>query len=236
MTDLAKLDTEGVERVLAVVAHPDDMEYGASAAVAKWAAEGIEVHYLLLTSGEAGIASIEPDRTAALRAEEQQAACDIVGAASLEILGFPDGLLEPDHSVRKAIVRKIREVRPQMAISLTWELEVGFGINHVDHRACGMALMDAIRDADNPWIFQDLGLKRWKVERALFCAATNPTHYVDVSGGPLRKGIASLAAHEQYLAALPDHPTPEEINRGVTEEAGRRLGIEAALPVREVRL
>ncbi|PMD02235.1 GlcNAc-PI de-N-acetylase, partial [Brevibacterium paucivorans] len=98
MTDLAKLDTEGVERVLAVVAHPDDMEYGA------------------------------------------------------------------------AIARRIREVRPQMAISLTWELDVGFGINHVDHRACGMALMDAIRDADNPWIFQDLGLKRWKVERALFCA------------------------------------------------------------------
>ena len=63
-----------------------------------------------------------------------------------------------------------------------------------------------------------------------------PTHYVDVSGEPLQKGIASLAAHEQYLAALPDHPTPEEINRGVTEEAGRRLGIEAALPVREVRL
>lgn len=236
MTDLAKLDTEGVERVLAVVAHPDDMEYGASAAVAKWAAEGIEVHYLLLTAGEAGIASMEPSTTAQLRAEEQQAACDIVGAKSLEILDFPDGLLEADHSVRRAIARKIRQVRPHMAISLTWELEVGFGINHVDHRACGMALMDAIRDADNPWIFQDLNLERWKVDRALFCAANHPTHYVDVSGDPLQKGIASLAAHEQYLAALPDHPTPEEINRGVTEEAGRRLGIEAALPVREVRL
>lgn len=236
MTELARLDTEGVERVLAVVAHPDDMEYGASAAVAKWAAEGIDVHYLLLTAGEAGIASIEPCRTADIRATEQKAACEIVGAASLEILDFRDGMLEPDHSVRKAIARRIRTVRPHMAISLTWELEVGFGINHVDHRACGMALIDAIRDADNPWIFQDLDLERWKVDRALFCAANRPTHYVDVSGEPLQKGIASLAAHTQYLEALPEHPSPEEINRGVTEEAGRRLGIEAALPLREVRL
>lgn len=236
MTELEKLNTDGVERILAVVAHPDDMEYGGSAAVAKWVSEGIEVHYLLLTAGEAGIASMLPQETARVRAQEQQEACDIVGVSSLEILDFPDGLLEPSVDVRRAIAHKIRQVRPQIVMSLTWELEVDFGINHVDHRACGIALMDAVRDADNPWLFPEAGLDRWKADRALFCAATKPTHYVDVSGEPLQKGIASLAAHRQYLAALPDHPTPEEINRGRTAEAGERLGLEAALPVREVPL
>lgn len=239
MGELQPVDVSGVERILCVVAHPDDMEYGGSAAVAAWTAQGIEVHYLLLTAGEAGISSIEPRTCAAMRREEQQRACDAVGASSLQILDFPDGLLEPSLEVRRAIARKIREVRPQVVMSLTWELDVAFGINHVDHRACGLALMDAVRDADNPWLFPELGesgLERWKADRAFYSAATRPTHYQDVSGPPLAAGIASLSSHEGYLAALPEHPSPAEVHEGSVVEPGRALGLEAALPLRVIAL
>ena len=109
MIEIPLFNDSEVERVLCVVAHPDDMEYGGSAAVAKWTDEGKEVAYLLLTRGEAGIRDMQPDEVASLRADEQRRACNIVGVDDLEILDFPDGLVEPTHELRRAIARKIRE-------------------------------------------------------------------------------------------------------------------------------
>lgn len=143
-------DDRDVERVLCVVAHPDDMEYGASAAVARWRQRGIEVSYLLLTAGEAGMRSREPKEVGPLRAAEQRAACDVVGVQDLTILDLPDGLLEANPQVREHIARHIRRVRPDVVLTQPWELDVGWGLNHVDHRAAGLATVDAIRDADNP--------------------------------------------------------------------------------------
>ena len=82
-----------MQRVLCIVAHPDDMEYGASAAVAAWTAAGIEVSYLLLTRGEAGMAE-DPEIVAPLREREQRRACEIVGVSDLRYLDHPDGMLE----------------------------------------------------------------------------------------------------------------------------------------------
>ena len=104
---LQKLDTDGVERILCVVAHPDDLEYGISAAVAAWTAAGIQVDYLLMTAGEAGMRRA-PAEAGLLRAREQRAACDVVGVNDLTILDFPDGLMEPGPTVRKAIAKQIR--------------------------------------------------------------------------------------------------------------------------------
>src|SRR5699024_12823718 len=92
-------DDRDVNRVLCVVAHTDDMEYGGSAAVAKWTDEGKEVAYLLLTRGEAGIRDRSPDEVAALRAAEPRRACIIVGVDDLAILDFPDGLFEPSDEI-----------------------------------------------------------------------------------------------------------------------------------------
>lgn len=236
---------ENMERVLCVVAHPDDMEYGASAAVAQWTSRGIEVSYLLLTAGEAGIRNMHPSKVGPLRAEEQRRACEIVGVSDLTILDFPDGLLEASSATRAHISRHIRRVRPQVVMTMNWELEVPWGINHVDHRAAGLATVDAIRDADNPWIYPEQlmdGTEAWSTPWLLVGGA-EPTHVIELSQDAVRKGIASLEAHEVYLEALPDHPSGEEIVGGAATAGAELLraadstsSVDYALGVRAIRM
>lgn len=236
MTYLPLFDDAGLSRILCIVAHPDDMEYGASAAVAKWTGQGKTVGYLLLTHGEAGIRTLPPVEVGPLRAEEQVNACRIVGVDDLEILSFPDGLLEPDHEVRHAIAKKIREFRPDAVIISDWRLEVPWGLNHVDHRAAGIATIDAIRDADNPWLFTDLassGLAAWKTDR-LLVTGSEPTNAVELSAEDVAKGVASLEAHTVYLEALSDHPDPEEMITDICTGTGQAAGVEYALPLRVI--
>lgn len=198
-------DDSQLRRVLCVVAHPDDMEYGGSAAVARWTAQGVEVSYLLLTAGEAGMRSQDPKDAADIRAQEQRRACELVGVSDLVILDLPDGTLEPSLEARRQIARRIRQVRPDMVLTQTWDLQVGWGLNHADHRAAGLATLDAIRDADNPWVFRELFeqelLEPWGVKELLVFGGA-PSHVIDISGEALQQGLDSLEAHEQYLAEL----------------------------------
>ena len=231
-------EPDGISRVLCVVAHPDDMEYGMSAIVAKWVAAGIDVGYLLLTSGEAGM-QIPPEQVGPLRAAEQRAACDVVGVSELTILDHPDGTLMPGLDLRRDIARQIRVFRPDAVLTMTWELEAGWGLNQADHRAAGVAALDGCRDADNTWVFPELadeGLTKWAVQWLLVGGHSRPTHAVDVSGEPLAKGVASLAAHREYLAALPDHPAPEDFIPAVTAETGPAIGVANAVAFRAYRL
>ena len=233
MTELPLFDDNDVTRLLCIVAHPDDMEYGASAAVAKWTAQGKEVAYLLLTRGEAGIRDMHPDEVAALREGEQREACTIVGVDDLEILDFPDGLLEPDLQLRRAIAKKIRQFRPDAVMVTNWDLKTPWGLNHVDHRAAGIATVDAIRDADNPWLFSELsdeGLDAWKAEKLLVNGA-EATHAVELERDHVDRAVHSLEAHRVYLEALSDHPAPNEMIPAITSEAGTRAGVKYALPV-----
>src|SRR5215471_15432781 len=112
---LPALPEESFQRVLCVVAHPDDMEYGTSAAVARWTARRIEVGYLLLTRGEAGMPN-PPEETARLRAAEQQAACAIVGVKHLTVLGHRDGVLVYGLDLRRDICREIRRFKPDVVL------------------------------------------------------------------------------------------------------------------------
>lgn len=229
---------DGIERMLCVVAHPDDMEYGASAAVAEWTGRGVEVAYLLLTAGEAGIRDMDPAMVAPLRAEEQARACEIVGVDDLTILDLADGLVEPTPATRARIAREIRRFQPQAVLCTTWELEVDWGLNHADHRATGIAVVDAIRDADNPWIFRDQikeGLAAWSTSW-LLVAGTEPTHAIELSEDAVEKGIASLKAHEVYLQALPGHPPPREIVEGAAKGGGEAAGVPFALGVRAIAM
>src|SRR5215213_3003037 len=107
---LPALPEESFHRILCVVAHPDDMEYGTSAAVARWTARGIEVGYLLLTRGEAGMPN-PPEETARLRVAEQRAACATVGIRHLTVLEHPDGVLVYGLDLRRDICREIRLVQ-----------------------------------------------------------------------------------------------------------------------------
>src|SRR5690348_1213971 len=102
---------ENWQRALAVVAHPDDLEFGAAAAVARWTAQGKEVVYALLTSGEAGIDGMDPEKAGPLREAEQRESAAIVGVSQVEYLGLPDGVLEYGVSLRRELSRVIRTHR-----------------------------------------------------------------------------------------------------------------------------
>ncbi|WP_345311689.1 PIG-L deacetylase family protein, partial [Kocuria gwangalliensis] len=103
MADLPIFDDSQVQTVLCVVAHPDDMEYGGSAAVARWVEHGAHVSYLLLTAGEAGIRGKDPSEVGPLRSREQREACAAVGVENLTILDLPDGMLEHGLDLRRRL-------------------------------------------------------------------------------------------------------------------------------------
>src|SRR5260221_11001495 len=147
------------ERAVAVVAHPDDLEYGAASAVARWTSQGKKVSYLLATRGEAGIAGMAPAEVGPLRVKEEQRSAAVVGVTEVEFLDHVDGLGEygiPRRRDRGAAFRRLRpDVVIAMSFDLTWAEEGP--VNHADHRAVGLAVLDACRDAANEWGFQRPG-------------------------------------------------------------------------------
>ena len=237
--DLVHLE-EDWERALAVVAHPDDLEYGVAAAVARWTDQGKDVRYALVTSGEAGIATMPPEQTAPLREAEQRASAAIVGVSEVEFLGFADGYVMADLELRKALAGCIRRHRPEVVLSINYRdaFEGGFW-NHVDHRNVGYALIDAVRDAANPWMFPELateGLEAWGGVRFIaFGGSPAATVGADVTDH-LQAGVASLAAHATYLAALTGPAgDPEAFLRPAAEATGQRLGVDLAVSFELVR-
>lgn len=214
------------ERCLAIVAHPDDMEYGASSAVARWTDAGKSVAYLLVSRGEAGIDGLDPAEVIPLRADEQGAACAAVGVESLEFLDHPDGLIEYGLALRRDIAAAVRRHRPELVITLNHRDEFGPGaLNMADHRNVGLAVLDGVRDASNRWVFTDLG-ERWDgVRWVAVSGSPRPTHAVDITG-TLEQGIASLVAHRLYLEGLGggSMSDPGAFLRGMAERAGERFG------------
>lgn len=232
---LPPLPDDSFSRVLCVVAHPDDVEYGTSAAVAVWTARGVEVAYLMLTRGEAGMDSTPPERTAALRTDEEIASAAAVGVKRVEFLDHPDGVLEYGLGLRRDIARVIRSFKPDVVLAGSWEIESVVGLNQADHRAAGLAAVDAIRDAGNRWVFTELlaeELEPWSVRWLLIVGDSRPTHGVDVTGEPLERGIASLEAHAGYLAGIPGHPPPRSLITAITAEHGRAMGVANAVLLR----
>ncbi|GAA3531742.1 GlcNAc-PI de-N-acetylase [Aeromicrobium flavum] len=220
------------ERVLCVVAHPDDVEYGTSSAVARWTSEGVDVAYLLLTRGEAGMDAVHPTETAELRQREQIAGSQAVGVSQVDFLDYPDGVLEYSLAMRRDIAMAIRRFRPDAVVVGSWEIEFVAGLNQADHRVAGLAALDALRDAGNRWVFPELlreGLEPWSPRWLLVSGDSRPTHGVDVTGDPLERGIASLEAHEQYLAGIEGHPPVRPMITGITAMQGRRMGVDHAV-------
>lgn len=219
------------ERALCVVAHPDDMEYGASSAVAAWVNAGRDVRYILATSGEAGIATIEPRHCGPMRELEQKAACAAVGVTELEFFGFPDGLLEPTIDLRRALAGAIRRHRPDVVVSINHHQTWGHGAwNHVDHRVLGESLLDAVRDAANPWIFTDQG-EAWEgVQFTAFHGSPKPTHAVVVDQAAVDAGVASLRSHDAYLSALTgDMADPQTFIEDLARADGELAGVSLAV-------
>ncbi|MFI0484717.1 PIG-L deacetylase family protein [Actinomadura sp. 9N215] len=221
---------EDWERALAIVAHPDDLEYGTTAAVAKWTGQGKTVTEVIATRGEAGIDSMDPDEVARIRSAEQIEAARIVGVETVEFLDFQDGVLEYGLPLRRAIAAAIRRHRPEVVLSLNFrESFPGGGFNMADHRVLGLAAADAVRDAANRWVFRDLGLDPWQgVRFALFGGSPQDTHYVDITGH-LQAGIDSLLAHHVYFSNLGAEFDAAGFLTGNAETVGRAVGVEHAL-------
>ncbi|MFD3520060.1 PIG-L deacetylase family protein [Streptomyces sp. NPDC058653] len=212
-------------RALAVVAHPDDLEYGCSAAVAAWTDEGREITYLLASRGEAGIDTIDPVEAAPLREREQRASAAVVGVSEVVFLDHRDGVIEEGVALRRDIAAAIRRYRPELVITLnhrdTWG---GVAWNTPDHRAVGRATLDAAGDAGNRWIFPELaerGLEPWDGVRWVAVAGSaTPTHAVDAAPG-LERSVRSLLEHRSYIEVLTDEDPETYCRRFLTENAER---------------
>jgi LmbE family N-acetylglucosaminyl deacetylase len=216
---------EDWSRGLAVVAHPDDLEYGASGAVARWTAAGRTVTYLLVTRGEAGIDTIAPAECGPLREAEQRAAAGIVGVDVVEFLDHPDGTIEYGPALRRDIAHAIRRHRPELVVTGNHhDAWPGGNLNTPDHRAVGQATIDAVADAANRWLFPEPGLEPWKgVRWVAVLGSPLAGHAVDI-GATFDRAVASLQAHATYLAALGGAMAdPEPFLRGAAEAAGRNL-------------
>jgi LmbE family N-acetylglucosaminyl deacetylase len=213
---LTPLDETTFDTVLCVVAHPDDLEYGTAAAVDKWVRAGKTVTYLLATRGEAGIDTVPPAEAGPLREAEERDGAARVGVEVVEFLdGFTDGVVEYGLPLRRAIAREIRIRRPDLVVTTTYaDFFPGGFVNQADHRAVGLATVDAKADAGNRWIFTDLldeGLEPWQAKQLLVTADPEPSHFVDTSEH-FEAAVASLEAHDAYLAALgPDYPKPRDL-------------------------
>lgn len=211
---LARLATLPADwrRVLAIVAHPDDLEYGAAAAVAEWTTDGKQVDYLLATRGEAGIDGLEPAESARVREAEQRASARAVGVRDVCFLDHRDGVIEEGVPLRRDIAAVVRSVRPELVLTInhreTWG---GSSWNTPDHRAVGRAVLDAVGDAGNRWIFTEQlaedGLEPWNGVRWIAVAGSpQPTHAVPVGEESVRRAVASLAEHRAYIAGLAGEP------------------------------
>lgn len=228
-----ELFDEPVGRVLAVAAHPDDLEYGAAAAVARWTREGNEVVYLMVTRGEAGIDGLAPQECAALRTDEQRRSAAVVGVDVVEFLDRPDGVLVNDLDLRRDLAAAIRRHRPDTVVTINHRETWGSPgtRNSADHRAVGEALLDAVADAGNRWVFPGIGGEAHKVSRALVAGSTESRHVIDVTG-MVDLAVASLAEHKAYLDGLGDHPMADpEWLRWRLPEIGAQAGVDAGVAV-----
>ena len=203
---------EHIERVLVVVAHPDDADFAAAGSVASWVEQGIEVSYCLVTDGDAGgdDPAVPRDQVPALRRAEQTAAAKEVGVEDLIWLGYPDGQVTVSLGLRRDIARVIRQIRPQRVVSPSPDRFYGrVFASHPDHLAVGEATLCAVYpDARNPFAFPELaadGLEAHLVEEVWLMAPPDPDTFVDVTDAFERK-VSALRAHVSQTARMDDLP------------------------------
>lgn len=232
MTDLEAV-SEDWDRALCVVAHPDDLEFGAAAAVARWTDQGKTVAYAMVTSGEAGIDGLDPEECRRVREAEQIASARIVGVEVVDFLGQPDGVLEYGVALREVICAAVRRHRPEIVITNnfrdTWG---GTALNQADHISTGKATLDAVRDAGNRWIFRpqiEAGLQPWGGVLEVWAASSPDSRHAVDTTATFARGVASLQAHQAYIDGLGwEFFDPEEFLEGAARAAGTRLGVPMA--------
>ena len=220
------------KRFMVITAHPDDADFGPAATAARWIDEGSAGWLVCCTSGDQGgeDADIDPMQLALTREDEQRRAGDVVGYNGVTFLHQPDGALANDLMLREQLVREIRTFRPDAVMTHDPDVVVyrGGGVNHTDHRAAGMAAVDAVYPASrNPMAFPHLaraGLAPQRVRRIYLFWPNAPDTWIDISA-TLQRKVRALREHPSQLKR------PEELDEriaGWAAEHGRAIGVAAA--------
>jgi LmbE family N-acetylglucosaminyl deacetylase len=228
-------------RVLVIVAHPDDADFGIAGTMARWIKAGTVARMVCCTSGDAGgdDATTDPLELARVREAEQRAAAEVVGYEGVDFLHRPDGALENDLALREQLVRIIRTFKPDavMAMDPTVVISPRGFVQHVDHRNAGMAALDAVYPAArNAMAFPHLvtvdGLAPWEVNQLYLFFTDSANVWVDTSD-TLDTKIAALQKHTSQLRK------PDELEgtlRNWAAEAGAEIGAVAAERFRWLKL
>lgn len=181
---------EGPQKILVILAHPDDPEFFCGASIARWTAAGHEVRYCLLTCGDKGSKDFNTssEQVCNSREEEQRKAAAVLGVKEVTFLNFPDGYLVPDLELRREITRVIRRERPDIVVTCDPHTlyTAENRLNHPDHRAAGQAVLDAVYPAARDHLYFPELLLNEKLEphivREVWAAGTlNPNAILDVT-------------------------------------------------------
>jgi LmbE family N-acetylglucosaminyl deacetylase len=231
--DEPTLHTDRPERIMVIVAHPDDADFGPAGTIAAWVRAGSIAQLVCCTSGDAGADDphTDPLELARTREAEQRAAAVHVGYESVTFLHRPDGALENDLALREQLVRVLRTFRPDAVVTMdpTVLIHANGYVQHTDHRAAAKAAVDAVYPAArNAMAFPHLaiheGLEPHTVKRLYLFFTDKATAWVDVT-----------ETIEIKLAALREHASqirrPEELEErilGWAREEGERVGVAAA--------
>jgi LmbE family N-acetylglucosaminyl deacetylase len=222
------------------MAHPDDPEFTAGGTIASWTAAGVSVQYAIVTDGAKGSAdrAMTPERLREVRQHEQRAAAARLGVHDVAFLGFPDGEIAPDLSLRRAIAREIRRSKPEVVVaqdpsSLYWDTF----INHPDHRAAGQAALDAVFPTARDWMSApDLllveGLEPHKVDQVWLTGSRAPDVWVDIAPTFERK----LSALREHRSQIHDPDGLEARVRARAAAAAEGHGMELAEAFKRIAL
>lgn len=223
----SKANSSQSKIILAVGAHPDDIDIGCSGTVAKWIKEDAQVFYLVLTDGSKGSEDlkISTSELIKMRQKEQQKAADLLGVKQVFFLDFVDGELENTPALRKQIVKIIRQIKPNTVICWDPTLYYDAGrmfVNHPDHRKAGEATLDSVYPfARNARTFPELldeGLEPHVVEELLFINFSKANYFVDISR-VMDKKLEALACHKSQFEDLEKFA---EIIRQMNKKAGQK--------------
>jgi LmbE family N-acetylglucosaminyl deacetylase len=203
---VTSLPDSEIKRVLVVMAHPDDCDFGAGGTIAHWTSHGIEVSYCIITNGDQGgeESGIPVEEMAKVRQQEQRDAGKALGVTEITYLNYRDGWLMPSIELRKEIVKAIRIAKPDRMVvqspERNWERIYS---SHPDHLAAGETAIQAVYpDSRNPFAFPELkaaGLEPWRVREVWITGSPTPNHFVDITE-TFSKKMAALHAHVSQTA------------------------------------
>jgi LmbE family N-acetylglucosaminyl deacetylase len=204
---------------MAIMAHPDDIDFGSAGSIAKWCAEGWTVYYVLATSGDKGTHGEQTrQELAAMREEEQREAARVLGVKDVFFLGYPDGFVQANPELRGEIVRLLRIYKPDVVLTFD-----GFraSFNHNDHRNIGIAVYDAMYPAVRDHLYYpehgEEGLGAVRVNELLLTGSQNPNYFVDISDY-VEKKVDAMLAHASQISTN----NRDELLKNMRERGNRR--------------